>query len=88
MTATTPVTLGTETWVVLHSGGGNVLVQLRTPSGAAEIVVKEGSAPTGVGPHGAVLDKTMPAISMVETGVDDIVYGIGLFGEVTVVVMA
>lgn len=87
MTTTSALTLTADSWTILHSGGGDVLVQLRTVSGTAEIVVKTGGAPTGNGPHGVLLGESLPALSIAETEVSDVVYGRAFEGSVIVAVM-
>lgn len=87
MTTTSAHTLTHDEWTVLHSGGGDVLVQLRTVSRSVEIVVKTGSAPTGDGPHGILLDESMPVLSMAQTGDTDVVYARAFDGEAIVAVM-
>lgn len=87
MTSTSAPTLTSDEWTVLHSGGGDVLIQLRTISRSVEIVVKEGAAPSGAGPHGILLDESMPVISMAQTGANDVVYGRAFDGEAIVAVM-
>lgn len=87
MTTTSAPTLTNDSWTFLHSGGGDVLIQLRTVSSAVEIVVKAGAAPTGDGPHGVLLDEDMPSISMAQTGESDVVYGRAFDGGAIVAVM-
>lgn len=88
MVATSALTLTDDNWTVLHSGEGDALVQLRTFSGAAEIVAKTGSEPAGNGPHGVILDKCMPAISLLQLEAGDVVYGRSFSGSVIVAVIS
>ena len=80
MVATTAPTV-TGTWSSVFSGGGDVLLQLRTVSEPVEIVVKTGVAPVGDGPHGILLTKELPALAISEMDVADVVYARSLDGD-------